>query len=133
MTKPVKVKSRLTTQNMNTATKLMKARTRKPTRLHKYPKITCLKENQKDTQRSNKVPCGKVQIRIINIKQDTKQLLKKNSYLTHMTASASWVAETVHSIIESCIKRENNKSERQGRRRGKPLWQDEKVKFERLA
>ena len=37
--------SPLTTQNMNTATKLTKARTQKPKRLHKHPKILCSKEN----------------------------------------------------------------------------------------
>ena len=72
-TKPAKVKSRLTTQNMNTATKLTKAQTRKPKKLHKHPQERMIERKPKDTQRSNRVPCGKVQVRIINMKQDTRQ------------------------------------------------------------
>ena len=37
----------LTTQNMNTATKVTNTRTRKPKRLHKHSKTLCSKENRR--------------------------------------------------------------------------------------
>ena len=141
MTKPAKVKYGLTTPNMNTATKLAKARTRKPKRLHKHPRTLCSKENRR-TPSDQTVPCGKVQIRIIltwiktqgnwsHSRRGTTALEK--SYSTHMTASASWWLKRGlnHRILHD--NRENNKPVRQGRRGGKPLRQDEKATFERLA
>ena len=39
------------------------------------PQDLMLERKPKDTQRSNRVPCGKIEIRIINMKHDTGQLI----------------------------------------------------------
>ena len=110
MTKPTKVKSLLTTQNMNTATKLTRARTRKPKRLHKHPKTLCSKENRR-TLSDQTVPCFNIQIRIINMKHDTRQLISQpemnNSFrkiiLDTYDCKRVMVAETEDLIIEYCM------------------------------
>ena len=69
------------------------------------------RRNPKDTQQSNRIPCGKVQIRIINMKQDTRQLItqseRNNSLrkIMHDTYDCKrvMVAETEDLIIEYCM------------------------------
>ena len=98
-------------------------------------------ERKPDTQRSNRVPCFKIQIRIINMKHKTRQLIsqpERNNSLRKIILDTYgckrvMVAETEDLIIEYCMTTENNKSVRQGRRGEKPLRQDEKATFERLA
>ena len=99
-----------------------------------------LERKPKDTQRPNRVPFGKVQIRIINLRPGSRQLItqpqRNNSFrkiiLDTYDCKLVMVAETEdHRILHD--NRENNKPARQGRRGGKPLRQDEKATFERLA
>ena len=70
-----------------------------------------LERKPKDTQRSNRVPCGKVQIQIIIMKHDTRQLIKQsernNSFrkiiLDTYDCKRVMVAETEDLIIEYCM------------------------------
>ena len=70
-----------------------------------------LERKPKDTQRSNSVPCGKIQTRIINIKHYTRQLIsqpeRNNSFrkiiLDTYDCKGVMVAETEDLIIEYCI------------------------------
>ena len=69
----------------------------------------------KDTQRSNRVPCFKIQIRIINMKHDTRQLIsqpeRNNSFrkkadliiLDTYDCKRVMVAGTEDLIIECCM------------------------------
>ena len=106
------------------------------------PQDLMLERKPKDTQRSNRVPCDEVQIRIIDMKHDTRQLIsqpeRNNSFrkiiLDTYNCKCVMVAET-RGLDPRILhdNRENNKSVCQGRRGGKPLRQDEKTTFERLA
>ena len=70
-----------------------------------------LERKPKDTQRSNRVPCFKIQIRIINMKHDTRQLIsqleRNNSFrkiiLDTYDCKRVLVAETEDLIIEYCM------------------------------
>ena len=70
-----------------------------------------LERKPKDTQQSNRVPCFKIQIRIINMKHDTKQLIsqpdRNNSFrkiiLDTYDCKRVMVAETEDLIIEYCM------------------------------
>ena len=65
----------------------------------------------KDTQRSNRIPCGKAQIRIINMKQDTRQLITQPERINSFRKIIRYtydckrvlVAETEDLIIEYCM------------------------------
>ena len=71
-----------------------------------------------DTERSNRVRCGKIQIRIINMKHDTRQLIRKpernNSFqkiiLDRYDCKRVMVAETEDLIIEYCMTTEKTKN-----------------------
>ena len=75
------------------------------------PQDLMLKRKPKDTQRSNRVPCGKIQISIINMKHDTRQLIsqpeRNNSFrkiiLDTYDCKHVMVAETEDLIIEYCM------------------------------
>ena len=70
-----------------------------------------IERKPKDTQQSNRIPCGKVQIRIINMKHDTRQLItqseRSNSFrkiiLDTYDCKHVKVAETEDLIIEYCM------------------------------
>ena len=108
MTKSAKVKSRLTTQHSDETDESTNLETKETTQA---PQDFMLERKPKDTQRSNRVPCGKVQIRIINMKQDTRQLItqpeRKNSFrkiiLNTYDCKRVMVAETEDLIIEYCM------------------------------
>ena len=75
------------------------------------PQDPMLERKPKDTQRSNRVPCFKIQIRIINMKHDTRQLIsqpeRNNSFrkiiLDTYDCKRVLVAETEDLIIEYCM------------------------------
>ena len=75
------------------------------------PQDLMLKRKPKDTQQSNRVPCGKIQIRIIDMKHDTRQLISQperdNSFrkiiLDTYDCNRLMVAETEDLIIEYCM------------------------------
>ena len=75
------------------------------------PQDRMLERKPKDTQRSNRVPCGKIQIRIINMKHDTRQLTslpeRNNSFrkiiLDTYDCKRVMVAETEDLIIKYCM------------------------------
>ena len=75
------------------------------------PQDLMLERKPKDTQRSNRVPCFKIQIRIINMKHNTKQLIlqpeRNNSFrkiiLDTYDCKRVMVAETEDLIIEYCM------------------------------
>ena len=70
-----------------------------------------LERKPKDTQRSDTVPCDKVQIRLINMKQDTRQLItqpeRNNSFrkivLNTYVCKRVMVAETENLVTEYCM------------------------------
>ena len=70
-----------------------------------------LERKPKDTQRLNRVPCGKVQIQIINMKHDKRQLItqseRNNSFrkiiLDIYDCKCVMVAEIEDLIIEYCM------------------------------
>ena len=70
-----------------------------------------LERKPKDTQRSNRVPCFKIQIRIINMNYDTRQLIsqpeRNNSFrkiiLDTYDCLRVMVAKTKDLIIEYCM------------------------------
>ena len=70
-----------------------------------------LERKPKDTQRSNRVSCGKVQIRIIYMKQDTRQLIRqpgrndsfRKIILDTYDCKRVMVAETENLKIEYCM------------------------------
>ena len=82
--------------------------TKETTQAHQHHMI---ERKSKDTQRSNRVPCGKVQIRIINMKHDTRQLItqseRSNSFrniiLDTYDCKRVMVAEAEDLIIEYCM------------------------------
>ena len=75
------------------------------------PQDLMLKRKPKDTQRSNRVPCFKIQIRIINMKHNTRQLIsqpeRNNSFrkiiLDTYDCKRVLVAEPEDLIIEYCM------------------------------
>ena len=75
------------------------------------PQDLMLERKSKDTQRSNRVPCFKIQIRIINMKHDIRQLIsqleRNNSFrkiiLDTYDCKRVLVAETEDLIIEYCM------------------------------
>ena len=75
------------------------------------PQDLMLERKPKDTKRSNRVPCGKVQIRIINMQHDTRQLItqseRNNSFrkiiLDTYDCKRVVVAETEDLITEYCM------------------------------
>ena len=103
-----------------------------------------LERKPKDTQRSNRVPCDEVQIRIIDMKHDTRQLISQpesnNSFrkliLDAYNCKCVMVAETEDLILEYCMitekiinlcAKEGEEESRYGRMRKQHLrdWPDD--------
>ena len=108
------------------------------------PQDLMLERKPKDTQRSNRVPCDEVQIRIIDMKHDTRQLIsqpeRNNSFrkiiLDTYNCKCVMVAETEDLILEYCMTtekiinlcaKEGEEESRYGRMRKRHLrdWPDD--------
>ena len=75
------------------------------------PQDFMLEKKPEDTQQSNRAPCGKIQIRVIDMKHDTRQLIsqpeRNNSFrkiiLDTYDCKCVMVAETEDLTIEYCM------------------------------
>ena len=74
MTKPAKVKASADNSEHEHSDKTDEGTNSETKETTQSPQDLRL-ERKQDTQQSNRVPCGKVQIRIIHMKQDTRQLI----------------------------------------------------------